>query len=87
MLHCLLDLHGTFVNENNSLLMVQVNILDGSVIINMMQPGPAKTFQNLAIDVFVPCIASQLQHVSRLEIIWNVYVPKSLKADTHQKVR
>ena len=64
---------------------VQVNILDGAAIINMLQPGTVKTFQNYATHVFVPYITSQLQYVSRLDIVWDVYVPKSLKADTHSK--
>ena len=33
----------------------------------------------------MPYITSQLQHVSRLDIIWDVYVPESLKADTRSK--
>ena len=83
LLHCLQDL--TPVNENVSSPTVQVNILDGAAIVNMLRPGPARTFQNYASDVFVPYITSQLQYVSRLDIIWDVYVPESLKADTHSK--
>ena len=83
MLHCLLDL--TPVNENVTIVMVQVRILDGAAIINMLQPGLAKTFRDFATGIFVLYTASQLQHVSRLDIICDVYqyVPESLKADTH----
>ena len=51
----------------------------------MLQPGLARTFQNYATDVFVPYITLQLQHVSRLDIIWDVYVPETLKSDTRSK--
>ena len=51
----------------------------------MLRPGTAKTFQDYAADVFVPYITSQLQHVTRLDIIWDVYMPGSLKADTRSK--
>ena len=52
----------------------------------MLRPGPANTFQNYATDVFVPYITSQLQHVSRLDIVWDMYnLPESLKADIHSK--
>jgi len=64
---------------------MQVTILDGAAIVNMLQPGAAKTFQDYATDVFVPYITSQLQHVTRLDIIWDVYTPESLKADTRSK--
>ena len=83
LLHCLMDLAP--VNENVSGPMVQVNILDDAAIINMLRPGTVKTFQNYATDVFVPYITSQLQYVSRLDIIWDVYVPERLKADTRSK--
>ena len=76
LLHCLQDL--TLAKQNVSSPTVQVTILDGAAIINMMRPGTAKTFQDYATDVFVPYITSQLQHVSRLDIIWDVYMPESL---------
>jgi len=34
----------------------------------------------------MPYITSQLQHVTRLDIIWDMYMPESLKADTHSKI-
>ena len=76
LLHCLMDL--ALGNENVSGPTVQVNILDGGaiiniIIINMLQPGTVKSFQNYATDyatdVFIPYITSQLQYVSRLDII------------------
>ena len=55
------------VKEDLSTPRVQVNILDGACIINMLRPRTAKTFQCYATDVFVPYVTSQLQHVDRLE--------------------
>lgn len=46
--------------EDLSTPTVQVNILDGAGIINMLRPGTAKTFQAYATNVFVPYITSQL---------------------------
>ncbi|KAG0727460.1 hypothetical protein GWK47_034604 [Chionoecetes opilio] len=42
--------------EDLSTPRVQVNILDGDAIINMLRPGTAKTFQGYATDVFVPAL-------------------------------
>ena len=64
---------------------VEVTILDGSVVVNMLRPGSAKTFPNYATQVFLPYITSQLQHVSRLDIVWDEYWPDSLKAETRVK--
>ena len=41
---------------------VEVTILDGAAIINMLLPGTAKTFQDYANDVFMPYVTSQLQY-------------------------
>ncbi|KAG0717130.1 hypothetical protein GWK47_008210 [Chionoecetes opilio] len=73
------DLDEFFQHEN------QVNILDGAAIINMLRLGTAKTFQGYATDVFVPYVTSQLQHVDRLDIVWDLYMADSLKADTRSK--
>jgi len=83
LLGCLQDL--TPVKENISSPTMQVTILDGAAIVNMLRPGAAKTFQDYATDVFVPYITSQLQHVTRLDIIWDVYMPESLKAYTRSE--
>lgn len=64
---------------------VEVMILDGAAIVNMLAPGNAKTFSEYATLVFLPYITSQLQHTSRVDIIWDEYFPDSLKADTRKK--
>ena len=52
----------------------QVSILNGAGIVNKLRPGIAKTFRVYATDVFVPYILSQLQHVERLDIVWDRYI-------------
>lgn len=73
------------VKEDLSTPRVQVNIMNGDGIINMLRPGTAKTFQGYASDVFVSYVTSQLQHLDRLDIVWNLYMAGSLKADTRSK--
>ena len=63
----------------------QVSILDGAGIVNMLRPGAAKTSKSYATDVFVPYILSQLQHVERLDIVWDRYIADSLKSETRSK--
>lgn len=64
---------------------VEVMILDGAAIVNMLAPGNAKTFSEYASQVFLPYITSQLQHTSRVDIDWDEYCPESLKTDTRKK--
>jgi len=51
----------------------------------MLPPGRAKTFNDYASKVFLPYITSQLQHTSRVDIIWDEYLTDSLKAGTKKK--
>ena len=58
---------------------VDAKVLDGSVIVHLLQPGATKTFQEYADQIFKPYILSQLEMVERLDIVWDVYRPDSLK--------
>lgn len=64
---------------------VDAIVIDGSVVINMLKPGSCKTFMEYADQVFTPYILAQLQGVQRLDIVWDVYVPNSLKATTRAR--
>ncbi len=46
-------------------------VLDGAAIIQMLKPP--KTFEEYAHQVFLPYISGQLQHVSRLDLVWDSY--------------
>ena len=45
--------------------------LDGAVIVQMLKPGTANTFEEYAQQVFIPYVVRQLQHVSRLDLVWD----------------
>lgn len=65
---------------------IDAAIIDGAAAINMVKPtNTVKTFQEYADLVFIPYVKGQLQHVQRLDIIWDEYVPNSLKATTRGK--
>lgn len=51
----------------------------------MLRPNSAKTFSDYATQVFLPYLASQLPHASRVDVIWDEYHPDSLKAETRGK--
>uniref|UniRef100_A0A1X7T7W9 Tesmin/TSO1-like CXC domain-containing protein n=1 Tax=Amphimedon queenslandica TaxID=400682 RepID=A0A1X7T7W9_AMPQE len=60
----------------------EVTILDGAAVVNFLKPLAAKTFNDYAIKVFLPYIEKQLQHVTRLDIVWDRYIANSLKCHT-----
>ena len=61
---------------------VDAVILDGAVIVNMLKPGTACTFSDYAFNIFLPYITSQLEHVHRVDVVWDEYVRGSLKTYT-----
>lgn len=64
---------------------VQVMIIDGAAIVNMLRPGTAKTFSDYEKHVFSPFIQTQLNRVHRLDVVWDEYFPDSLKAEARKK--
>ena len=85
LLNCLEDIAPLNESISNATLNVSCTVLDGAAIVNMLRPGTAKTFQDYAADVFLPYINTQLQYVTRLDIVWDRYVEESLKTHARSK--
>jgi hypothetical protein len=64
---------------------VEVMILDGAAIVNMLVPGNAKTSDKYASLVFLPYIISQMQQTNRVDIVWDEYFQNTLKSGTMNK--
>jgi len=60
-------------------------VLDGAVIVQMLKPGTAKTFEEYAHQVFIPYVEGQLRRASRLDLVWDSYKDGSLKTATREK--
>ena len=50
----------------------------------MLKPGAAKTFHDYG-QIFIRYITCQLQHATRLDIVWDLYLQDSLKATARTK--
>jgi len=64
---------------------VNAKLFDGAAVVQMLNPGTAKTFQEYADTVFLPYISNHLATAQRVDIVWDVYIPDSLKDVTRQK--
>ncbi|KAH3816089.1 hypothetical protein DPMN_117597 [Dreissena polymorpha] len=64
---------------------VTVNILDGAMLVQMLQPRGSKTFQDYADNVFLSHLSERLIHVKRLDLIWDRYIADSLKSATRER--
>ena len=85
LLHCLESnlLEG---NVNSGVPISDATILDGAAVVQMLNPKGSRTFQEYGESVFGPYIYYiQLEKSNRVDIVWNVYRPNSLKASTLEK--
>ena len=56
--------------------------MDGDALVNMIKPSVEdKTFAEYASNTFAQYVSAQLQHVKRIDIVWDEYVEASLKAN------
>ena len=62
-----------------------VAIVDGAVVVQMLCPGIVRTFQEYADHVFIPYVKKQLDQVKRVDVIWDIYRPDSLKSTAREK--
>ena len=60
-------------------------ILDGAVVVQMLQPTAASTFEEYFDSVVAPYILRPLEEVKRLDIVWDVYKDDLLKKVTREK--
>ena len=78
MLHCL-EIDTAYDSPD-----VDMKVIDGPVLVNLLPPEKAKTFNDYKTDVFPPYIVSQASTVRRLDIVWGRYLPDSLKHSTRE---
>lgn len=64
---------------------VKALLLECAAIVNMLSPGPSKTFMEYSQGVFLPFVKSQLQHVLRVDVVWDIYIADNLKTTTRKR--
>ena len=82
LLHCL---ESDLPENNCSAPVSDAIILDGAVVVKILSPGTLKTFQEYGEMVFASYIHDQLKKSNRIDLVWDVYLPASLKASTREK--
>ena len=50
--------------------LVDATFLDGAAVVQMLNPGTAKTFLDYAEQVFLPYVSAQLENTTRVDIVW-----------------
>ena len=62
-----------------------MKLLDGPAIVHSLPTKLAKTFDEFSDAVFLPWTEHALHNSSRVDIIWDVYEPNSLKQSIREK--
>lgn len=60
-------------------------VLDGAVLVQMLRPRNVTTIEEYCSNVFIPYILKYFENNQRVDVIWDVYVPNSLKAGTREQ--
>ena len=64
---------------------VEALLLDGAAMVNMLKPGASKTIQEYSETVFLPYVTTQLKNVERVDVVWDRFLPNSLKDSARSK--
>jgi hypothetical protein len=62
-----------------------VVVCDGAVVVQMLQPGCARTFDEYKAVIFFPYLQQLLRAVKRLDVVFDTYVTDSLKLTCRDK--
>lgn len=60
-------------------------VLDGAVIVQMLNPGGSRNFEEYVKTIFLPYLQSVLSKVQRLDIVFDRYIKNSLKSTAREK--
>ena len=60
-------------------------VLDGAAIVHCLPAANVTTFDMYANAVFLPYLEKKLQNTMRLDLVWDLYVSRSLKETTREK--
>ena len=64
---------------------IDVTLLDGAAVVHLLPVTNIVTFDEYADQVFVPYIIKQAQNSKRVDIVWDTYLPSSIKNSTREK--
>ena len=64
---------------------IDATAIDGPAMVNMLNPGTARTFQQYAEKSILSYIQSKCRYSNHLDAVWDRYIGNSLKASNRSK--
>ena len=62
-----------------------MQVLDGPAVAHLLKPGTSKSFDEYAMQVFLPYILSHFNQAKRVDVVWDRYICDSLKSAARAK--
>jgi len=64
---------------------VDVKLLDGAAVVHFLLTTNVVTFNEYVNQTFLQHIAKQLESCTRVDVVWDTYLPKSIKQSAREK--
>jgi len=64
---------------------VDVKLLDGAAVVHLLPSTSAVTFNEYADQIFLPHTAKQLESCTRIDVVYDAYLPNSIKQSAREK--
>ena len=64
---------------------VHARLLDGAAVVHLLPTVNVATFDDCADKILLPHISKQLENCTQVDIVWNIYIPNSIKESTREK--
>ena len=76
----------TASSDPNLIPEADASLVDGAAMVNQLRPnGTCKTFQDYARQCYIPHIVARLKNVLRIDLVWDIYLPKSIRSRVRDK--
>ena len=73
------------VTISNVRPLVEGSVIEGAVLVNQIRPTGQKYFSEYFRNRLLPHLQNELKDVTRLDVVWDIYISDSLKATTRSK--
>ena len=59
--------------------------LDGAAVVHLLPVTSITTFDDYAHRIFIPNVIKQLENTTRVDVVWDTYIPNSIKESTRER--
>ena len=64
---------------------IHTRLLDKAAVVHLLPTVIVATFDEYTDKIFLPHISKQLECCTQVDIVWDIYIPNSIKESTREK--